>query len=81
MPPSSISDEWSRPIFNLTSNFKMLSKQEREERDYEQLPKKRRVRSVLLELGENKSTFYLLYNVICTYMFLLVYSKSNERQS
>lgn len=43
MPPSSISDEWSRPIFNLTSNFKMLSKQEREERDYEQLPKKRRV--------------------------------------
>lgn len=78
MPPSSISDEWSRPIFNLTSNFKMLSKQEREERDYEQLPKKRRVRSVLLELGENKSTFYLLYNVICTYMFLLAYSKSNE---
>lgn len=78
MPPSSISDEWSRPIFNLTSNFKMLSKQEREERDYEQLPKKRRVRSVLLELGENKSTFYLLYNIICTYMFLLVYSKSNE---
>lgn len=78
MPPSSISDEWSRPIFNLTSNFKMLSKQEREERDYEQLPKKRRVRSVLLELGENKFTFYLLYNVICTYMFLLVYSKSNE---
>lgn len=78
MPPSSISDEWSRPIFNLTSNFKMLSKQEREERDYEQLPKKRRVRSVLLELGENKSTFHLLYNVICTYMFLLVYSKSNE---
>lgn len=78
MPPSSISDEWSRPIFNLTSNFKMLSKQEREERDYEQLPKKRRVRSVLLELGENKSTFYLLYNVMCTYMFLLVYSKSNE---
>lgn len=78
MPLSSISDEWSRPIFNLTSNFKMLSKQEREERDYEQLPKKRRVRSVLLELGENKSTFYLLYNVICTYMFLLVYSKSNE---
>lgn len=78
MPPSTISDEWSRPIFNLTSNFKMLSKQEREERDYEQLPKKRRVRSVLLELGENKSTFYLLYNVICTYMFLLVYSKSNE---
>lgn len=77
MPSSSISDEWSRPIFNLTSNFKMLSKQEREERDYEQLPKKRRVRSVLLELGENKSTFYLLYNVICTYMFLLVYSKSN----
>ncbi|XP_056005485.1 IWS1-like protein [Ostrea edulis] len=38
-------NEWSRPIFSLTSNFKKLSKEEREERDYEQLPKKRRVSS------------------------------------
>jgi len=38
-----ISDEWSRPIFNLTSNYKNLSREEREERDYEQLPKKRKL--------------------------------------
>ncbi|KAL3846862.1 hypothetical protein ACJMK2_017816 [Sinanodonta woodiana] len=38
-------NEWSRPIFNLTSNYKSLSKEEREERDYEQIPKKRRISS------------------------------------
>ncbi|XP_029640884.1 IWS1-like protein [Octopus sinensis] len=36
-------NEWSRPIFNLTSDYSMLSKEDREERDYQQLPKKRRV--------------------------------------
>lgn len=41
-------NEWSRPIFNLTSNYSMLSKEDREERDYQQLPKKQRV----LEEGE-----------------------------
>lgn len=35
------SDEWSRPIFNLTSDYRTLSKEERKQLDFEHLPKRR----------------------------------------
>lgn len=39
-------NEWARPIFGVTSNFKSLSREEREKRDYQNMSKKRRLSSV-----------------------------------
>ncbi|XP_038670941.1 protein IWS1 homolog isoform X2 [Scyliorhinus canicula] len=38
-------NEWSRPIFGLTSNYKGMTREEREQRDIDQMPMRRRLSS------------------------------------
>ncbi|TGZ76013.1 hypothetical protein CRM22_000055 [Opisthorchis felineus] len=38
-------NEWLRPIFNLTSDYRTLTKEERKQLDYEHLPKRRNIES------------------------------------
>ncbi|XP_028405720.1 protein IWS1 homolog [Dendronephthya gigantea] len=40
-----IISEWSRPIFGVTANFKSMTREEREERDYANMSKRRRLSS------------------------------------
>ncbi|XP_035208426.1 protein IWS1 homolog [Stegodyphus dumicola] len=36
--------EWARPIFNVTTDYSVLSKEEREQRDHDHIPKKRKLK-------------------------------------
>ena len=53
MIETSLVDDWARPIFGVTSNFKSLSREEREERDYQNMSKKRRLRYSIVALSMN----------------------------
>lgn len=37
-------NEWARPIFNLNTNYSSISKEEREQKDFERMPSKRKIR-------------------------------------
>ena len=60
------SDNWSRPIFGLTSDYKSLSRDEREERDWAHLSQiaRRRLRCVHVYVH-----VCMYYYTTCIYMY------------
>lgn len=61
-----VADEWSRPIFGLTSNYKGMTREERQQRDLDQqMPQRRRLRYRRDSAVSVSETVILIYSLIC----------------